>query len=372
MIPALTEIAEFWTTDHRYALALDLLTVLSVGTPALVRALGVPYRRAVPWVVGISVLLAVVSVATGLFNGGTDESFTTPRYLSVLLAGHNPYVVPLVFTIHQVQGIPGNLVTLPSSTTFIYLPLMLFISAPGLSGPGFSLLMVGAWLLSLYLLRGEEWSLLIWGSPVVALWAANGFNDFAPLALLTFSFGVTEHPRIGRGLQFLALGLKQFAPFVVGIYYVARRRFVDLGITLLVTFLYLVPFLLWGPATSVLCSALLLHGCPVPPQFPQGFFLHWNYYLWPVWAVALFGPRLRRWAGSSEGAPYYRARRHGIQGIGELPAMLGAYAVAWWDGVAHRPSSHALGSDLPPEGSRPATGPRELQSPGDGPPDHGP
>ncbi len=362
MMSSAAALVAFLQTGSRYAYLLDAATLVSLAVPAMVRRLGVPYRRAAPWIVGASVVLALVSVGTGLFNGGTDEPFTTPRYLSVLLAGHNPYVAPLVFSFTQVQGIPGHLVLLHSSTTFIYLPLTLLLSAPGLSGTGFGLLMVAAWGVSLYLLRDEPWSLLVWGSPVVAVWAANGFNDFAPLALLTFAFVVAARPRTGRALQFLALGMKQFAPAVVAVYYIARRRWASVGVTAGVTVLYLVPFLLWGPADQVFCAAFLipLRGCPIPNQFPGGLVLHWNYYLWPVWGIALFGPRLVRWAASPEGAPYYRAARSRstARGAWEPWRLARAYLSAWWAGFAPpAPASDPSAPPVGPGGSGGRTGP---------------
>ncbi|MHB1435234.1 MAG: hypothetical protein ACYCPN_05080 [Thermoplasmata archaeon] len=352
MIPALAGVVAFLETGQRYAYLLDGATLVALGIPAIVRRWGVSYRAAARWIVAVSVGLALVSVATGLFNGGTDEAFTTPRYLSVLLAGHNPYVAPLVFTFSQTQGIPGHVVQLHSSTTFIYLPLTLLLTGPGLSGTGFSLGMVAAWGASVYLLRHEPWSLLVWGSPVVAVWAANGFNDFAPLALLTFAFVVAARPRTGRALELLALGMKQFAPFVVAVYYFARRRWVAVGVSAAVTVLYLVPFLLWGPVEPVVCAAFLipLRGCPIPSQFPGGLVLHWNYYLWPVWAIALFGPRLVRWAASPEGAPYYRAARAGSRaGWAREPRLLArAYWAAWWAGFA--PPAAVASPPTPPAG----------------------
>jgi len=343
----------FLQTGNRYVYLLDAATLVALAIPAMVRRFGIPLRTAAPWIVGASAVLALVSVATGLFNGGTDEPFTTPRYLSVLLAGHNPYVAPLVFSFTQVQGIPGHVVLLHSSTTFIYLPLTLLLTAPGLSGTGFGLLMVAAWGVSVYLLRHEPWSLLVWGSPVVAVWAANGFNDFAPLVLLTFGFVVADRPRTGRVLQGLALGMKQFAPAVVAIYYVARRRWAAVGVTAAVTVLYLLPFLLWGPADQVLCAAFLipLKGCPIPDQFPGGLVLHWNYYLWPVWAIALFGPRLVRWAASPEGAPYYRAVRSRARARwAREPRLLArAYLAAWRAGFA--PTTDPPAPSVGPEGS---------------------
>lgn len=360
MIPSADALVAFLQTGDRYAYLLDAATLLSLAIPAMVRRLGISYRTAARWLVCASAVLALVSGATGLFNGGTDEPFTTPRYLSVLLAGHNPYVAPLVFTFSQTQGIPGHVVLLHSSTTFIYLPLTLLLSAPGLSGAGFGLLMVAAWGVSVYLLRHEPWSLLVWGSPVVAVWAANGFNDFAPIALLTFAFVVAARPRTGRALEWLALGMKQFAPAVVAVYYVARRRWAAVGVTAAVTVLYLVPFLLWGPANKVLCAAFLipLHGCPIPDQFPGGLVLHWNYYLWPVWAIALFGPRLARWATSPEGAPYYRdARRRSRAGWAREPRLLvRAYLSAWRAGFA--PPDRASEPPGPP-GGRGSPGGRE-------------
>ncbi len=353
MSPGFNAVLAFLETGTRYAYLLDAATLVSLAIPTFVRRLGVAYATAARWIVAASILLALVSVSTGLFNGGTDEPFTTPRYLSVLLAGHNPYATALVFSFSQTQGIPGHVILLHSSTTFIYLPLTLFLTAPGLPGVGFGLLMVAAWGASLYLLRHEPWSLLVWGSPVVAVWAANGFNDFAPLALLTFAFVVAARPRAGRTLEFLALGMKQFAPFVVAIYYLARRRWTAVAVTGAVTGLFLVPFLLWGPVDPVVCAAFLipLQGCPIPNQFPGALFLHWNYYLWPVWGVALFGPRLVRWAASSEGAPYYRAARaRSRAGWAREPRLLvRAYGEAWRAGFA--PPARSAGPPTPPVGS---------------------
>ncbi len=350
-----------FVVDLRYRLWLDALALSAFAVPTLVRRLARSYASAVPYVVSVSAALGVVSIATGLFNGGTDEPFAIPRYVTVLAAGHNPYVVPLVFDYRVVQFLPGTVVPLHSTTTFVYLPLSMFLQIPFTGAVGYESLTLFAWAATVYLLRHDRWSVLVFGSPVIALLAANGFNDLLPIALLTYALSPRAPPRRRTAAEIVAYGTKQFAPIVMGIYYLARRRWLALAGVALVTVAFVVPFLIWGPWPLVACVAFLIPmaSCPASEPLPAALYLHWNYYLWPVWLGALFGPRLYRWARSPEGLPYLLRARQTVRRVVaerhrrsfDLLALVWAYASAWGHGF--RPGS---AGPVPSESLGPATG----------------
>ena len=235
--------------------------------------------------VGFGLVLALASVVLG--NGMTDEWATTPRYAYTLLAGRDFYTTTTKFT--YVQVLPFlQYSTRVSNTYDNYLPLLTFLQIPGLDYRYFS---IGCWLLMVYLVRKDFFAALTLGQPLVALYAANGFNDFVVLLLLTLAF-VGYEGRRSRVAQVLALGAKQFANVFVFLYYVIKRDARGMVLTVVVTLAFLLPFLVWNWSATI-CNAGLAAGDPAclarGGYFGIGEFLnHANYWLWPLWATALY------------------------------------------------------------------------------------
>lgn len=235
--------------------------------------------------VGLGLLLAIASVVLG--NGMTDEWATTPRYARTLLAGHDFYTTPTKFT--YVQVLPFLQYSTRVSVTYDnYLPLLTFLQVPGLDYRYFS---IGCWLVMVYLVRKDFFAAFTLGQPLVALYAANGFNDLVVLLLLTLAF-VGFEGRKSRLAQLLALGAKQFANVFVFLYYLVKRDLRGMALTVLGTLAFLLPFLVWD-WSATLCNAGLAAGDPSclvrGGYFSIGEFLdHANYWLWPLWAAALY------------------------------------------------------------------------------------
>jgi hypothetical protein len=240
-----------------------------------------------------------VSIATGLANNTTDEPFTMWGYLSVLLSGKDPYTAPalITFTAHTL-GIHSQ----PISADFhyVYLPLLLFFQVPGTGATGYKAMCLGCWAGIVYLVRRDRFAALCLVSPVVALVAANGFTDLPVLLLMTVSLrgakGVTA-----RVAEYVTYAMKQFANVFWFALYVVRRDVVRAVMVIVVTVVLCAPFILWHP-TGIWCEALtfsLSPGCASAPNSSghlSGLYLHWNYYLWVLWVVALYEKELRRWA----------------------------------------------------------------------------
>jgi hypothetical protein len=328
------------TARSAFSIVLDLLALASFLIPTLVRRADVSYARALPYVAAFSLALGAFSIATGVFNNGTDEPYAAAYWLSVLLHGHNPYVYHLTITYTQYQLFPPpEFQTLSPTTTFVYMPLAAFLAVPG-GGTGFKVFSLLLWAGTLYLVRKERWTALVWGSPVLALMAANGFNDTVAILLLTVGLLRPGSLATSKAAEYVSFGMKQFAPYIMGVYYLARRQWLMIGVTLGVTLLILLPFILWGPAFDVLCTAFVvvpLHSCPASYPLPMAAYVHWNYYFWPVWLGALFLPRLSRWARSEVGLPHYAwaARRLGPEGAGRggnlrLTVTFALAYVHWW------------------------------------------
>jgi len=237
--------------------------------------------------IGASAALGILSIVTGLDNL-TDE-WNTPRYVSLLLQGQDWYSVPLLFEYIKMG-------TLVREYTFnVYLPLLPFVQVPyvWLDYRWFTL---SVWGLMVYAVRGRYYTSIALGGQYPALMAANGFNDLVPLLFLTLAF-VTLTGRRARVAEVLSLGMKQFANAFVFLYYVVRRDWRRAGVTILVSVLFLVPFLLWD-WKSAICTPIL----DMPPdcQNSQNLTVNMihtdiNFGLWPVWIVAVFYPTLLAW-----------------------------------------------------------------------------
>ena len=345
-----------------FFIALDLLALASFLVPTLIRRANVAYGKALPYVAAFSLALGIFSIGTGIFNNGTDEPYAAAYWLSVLLNGHNPYVYHLTITYTQFQLFPPpELRTLSPTTTFVYLPLAAFLVIPG-GGTGFKAFSLLLWAGTLYLVRRERWTALVWGSPVIALMAANGFNDTVAILLLTVALVRPGPLATSKAAEYVSFGMKQFAPYLMGVYYLARRQWLNIGITLGVTLLILLPFLLWGPAFDVLCTAFVvvpLHSCPASYPLPGAAYVHWNYYFWPVWLGAIFLPRLYRWVRSEVGRPHYawaagwvRPERTGHGGHLRLTIAFALAYLHWWFRPHYASAEGKAGGDA--DASRPS------------------
>ncbi|MCI4345592.1 MAG: hypothetical protein L3K07_02385, partial [Thermoplasmata archaeon] len=241
-------------------------------------------------------------LATGIFGGSTDEPFTTPRYAGLILSGKNPYTTQLVFTYTQCSGPTSSALVAcapyTSHSYFVYLPLLPFLALPWVAYTATTTL---CWIGLLYLVRGRPWALLVLGGPYPALLAANGYNDFPALLLLTLAFvGLSGVP--ARVAEWLSLGVKQFANVLVAGYYLWRRDLRNLLLTLAVSVLWLLPFVYPSPV-SVVCTVALHSG----PRCSEGstfdFFTHINYWVWLLWGLAIFPVvGARAWAWLRAGA----------------------------------------------------------------------
>jgi putative flippase GtrA len=232
--------------------------------------------------VGISMTLAVVSVLSGRWNGLTDEPYGMPGFLRLW---PNLYGSPLQITYYQYGAGPFGI-----NSYYVYLPLLLFVQVPGLD---YRWVAVAAWALTVFFVRKIPASALLLGAPWVALLAASGFNDFIPLAALTGTFVVLSSWR-SRLAEAFSLGLKQFANVIVVVYHLWHRRWKDALLATAITAAILAPFAYLDPM-GVWCHAILLGpvGCSGSGGFSSvgATVSHVNYFLWPAWVIAVFGPR---------------------------------------------------------------------------------
>jgi len=275
---------------------------ITIGTfalvfPVVVRRLGVPRRESfVRFLLFTGLAFAVISVLTGWGNGLTDEPFTTPRFVTLLWAHQDPYVVPLVFNYVQYGQ------TIHSYSIYPYLPLLMFLQIPWVS---YKWVTLGCWVGMVYLVRKRFDAGVFLAQPYVVVMAASGYNDFPVLLLLTIAF-VGWYGRRQRWAQLLALGAKQFANVIVIGYYALRRDWKNLLVTLGVSAAFILPFVVWSGPT-VLCPTVVADRLSSCPNGGTAEYLL-NYALWPVWVLAVFYPtfvgktrasadggRLRRW-----------------------------------------------------------------------------
>jgi putative flippase GtrA len=249
-------------------------------------------RFLVLWV-GLGIALAVVSVVTGRWNGLTDEPYGTPAFAGLW---PNLYGRPLDLVYYQYGSGPYTI-----SSYNVYLPLLAFVQIPGLD---YRWVTVGAWLLMLWWVRRSGAAVTLLAAPWVALLAANGFNDFVPLAALTATFVALTGWR-SRVAEVVSLGLKQFANVVVVAYHLWHRRWRDALVAAAVTAAILAPFA-YLDAGGVFCHAILLGptGCSGSSSLSSASaaISHLNYLLWPTWLLAIFGVRYAVWVASAEGA----------------------------------------------------------------------
>lgn len=265
--------------------------------------------------VGAALLLALISALTGFYNGLTDEPYATPAFVQLL---PNLYGKPLELVYYQYGHGPLSL-----DDSYIYLPLLTFVQAPGLD---YRWVTLGAWALMVYLVRRNGPAVLLLGGPWVALVAANGFNDLVPLLFLTLMF-VTLQGWSARVAEVVSLGLKQFANAIVVVYYLWYRRWREALLAAVITIAFLVPFAVLD-FSGVLCHAVLLDPQPAcAGGYGAATVLetgsHLNYNVWLLWLLAVFGPayvaRLRGPEYAAEREELARAL-HGRPADGRVPA----------------------------------------------------
>jgi hypothetical protein len=271
------------------------LAVVVISYPLWLRPLGIERtHNFVGILVGFSAVLGAVSYLTGGANGLTDEAYTTPLYAGILLHGQNFYSVPLVVVYTQ-YGVHSTV-----STFYSYLPLLTFLQIPYLDYKVFSAL---CWLGIVWLVRKDFYAAAALAQPFVGLMAFNGFNDFAPLLLLTVAF-VGWEGRRQKWAQLVALGTKQFANVIVLLYHLARRDWGNALLVAAVTAAFLLPFLIWN-APATLCQAVL-YGVPSGCSGNGHLLLfHIDYGLWPLWCAAVFYAPFRTFLRSH---PVHRIR----------------------------------------------------------------
>jgi putative flippase GtrA len=276
--PALAVVTALWLYPSDFhGIGEIALGAFALMFPVMVRQIGVRRNvRFVYFLLGAGLAFAVISILTGAGNGLTDEPYTTPRYVDLLWAHRDPYVVPLVFTYQQYGQ------TLHSASVYLYLPLLMFFQVPGLDYKWFA---VGCWVLLVVLVRKRFHIAVALGQPYFAIVAASGYNDLVVLVFLTLAFVGLEGRR-QRWAEIVSLGLKQFANAIVLAYYIFRRDWKNTVVTAAVSAAFIAPFFLWsGPA--VICPAVFadrLPGCTTGGA--PSYLL--NYSTWVVWTVAVF------------------------------------------------------------------------------------
>lgn len=234
----------------------------------------------------------------------TDEDDYMSRALGDLVAGRNPYA-----TAHGgdvlVEYPWGTTWRDHWETTYPYLPALAFLQIPGLDYRWTSLLAYG---LLLGALRERPGGFLAFGNPLVMVLAASGFNDFVALALLAWGLR-------GRGLAYRALAAasKQLVLPLLLLDAALRRDWRPAAFAIGIAALATLPFVLADPA-AFWHSAVSQHAAKVPKL---GKFL--NYWLYPLFAVAVLVPDARRQrAGPADALP----TRQGSQDVAiVLPAL---------------------------------------------------
>jgi hypothetical protein len=235
-----------------------------------------------------SITVATVSIVTGWGNGMTDEPYAMPIFIQPILHGQNPYTTPIYLTYNQY----GTIYHI-GPTTYIYLPLLMFLQPFYGGGTGYKVFAVATWAAIIYLVRKDAFAVVAIGQPYMALLAASGFNDFPVLLLLTVAF-VGINGKRQQWAKYIALGCKQFANVLVVGYYAIQRDWRNLTIAVAVSLAWVLPFLLWNPSAFI-CDAVLLSPSGCAGASGSGVLLHLNYWAWPVWVLAVFFLPLRQY-----------------------------------------------------------------------------
>jgi hypothetical protein len=253
-----------------------LTLVVAVGLRRIARV--VPW--AIPLLIGIGGVVAVVSVLTGVLNGLSDEPYSTPAYASL---GWSLYSHPVVFTYVQYGK------TFVENSYDVYLPLLTFVQVPGLD---YRWVSVAAWGGAIYLLRKRPIAVAGFATTWVPLLAANGQNDFVPLFALTLAL-VVQVGRFGWAAEALALALKQFANLVVVFYHLFRREYLRALASIAITAAILAPFVYLN-ATGVWCHVIVGDpGTGCTGHSWTFFVFKRNYWLYPTWVAVVFYDPIR-------------------------------------------------------------------------------
>lgn len=323
-LPAFALITLLWLhagrTDAFGHLALG---AFALAFPVMVRRLRIPRGTGfVDFLLAVGFAFAIISILTGWANGLTDEPFTTPRFTSFVLAGHDPYTTQMVFDYTQYGKV------LPSQSYYLYLPLLMFLQVPGLD---YKWLSLACWALTVLLLRRRFDAAVLMAQPYAMLVAASGYNDPVVLLLLTAGFAGVGGRR-QKWAEYLSLGCKQFANAFVIVYYAVQRDWRNLLGTAVVSAAFLAPFYVWG-GPAIICPAVFadrLPGCT--HGFGAGILL--NYPLWALWLVALFftaaWSRIRAWLDRHRVHDRLRGTGVDMAGIDRWPSVLvvGASAIS--------------------------------------------
>lgn len=313
-VPLFVVITALWKAFGTFGSTGNItIGAFAIAFPVVVRRLGVPRRESfVRFLLVAGLVFGVVSILTSWGNGLTDEPFTTPRFVSMLWAHQDPYVVPLVFNYVQYG------VTIQSKSIYPYLPLLMFLQVPGLDYKWFAL---ACWVGMVLLVRKKFDAGILLAQPYVAVMAASGYNDFPVLLLLTVAF-VGAAGRRQRWAQLLALGAKQFANAIVLAYYLVRRDWKNVLVTIGVSAAFILPFVIWSGPT-VLCPTVFANRLASCPSGGTAQYLL-NYAVWPVWVLAIFYPAAlaaTRWSAQrGRLARLLAGRRFSIDDLLPIPA----------------------------------------------------
>ena len=285
IVGLLASVPVFFEVDPGLFLSPFVPPLATLLVPYLVATYRLNHRETIrALLLGGSAALAIFSISTGYVNWLTDE-WNTPQYVSLLLGGRNWYNTPLQF-----QYVKWG--TLVRATSWnVYLPLLPFVQVPyvWLDYRWFTLLL---WGIMINAVRKRYYTSIALGGQYPAIMAANGFNDVVPLLFLTLGLVTFSGPR-ARVAKFLVLGMKQFANTFLFFYHLLRRDWREAGLTLLVSVLFLLPFLAWD-WKSAICTPILdmPPNCQSSQAVIDSLYVRINYGQWPVWVVAVFYPTL--------------------------------------------------------------------------------
>ena len=289
----------FGIVTWAFSVIWGIATLSSVALVFAVRRSGIDWQVELRTIFLIGLGLGLISIFTGIGNNATDEPYAIGGampyaiggYLGEFLRGQDPYAthLQLYYTVHVLHIWSNNV---SSGSYYTYLPLGLFFQVPGTGPVGFELLCLGTWAGIVYVVRKDEFAAISLSSPVVALLAANGFTDLPVLFLMTLSLrGWTG--RKAKAVEYFSYGMKQFANVFWFVYYLLKKQWLNLGLVVGVTFIIVLPFLLWDPL-GIGCQALTFSigpwcaGQPNSARQISDLYSHWNYYLWILWVYVLF------------------------------------------------------------------------------------
>lgn len=214
----------------------------------------------------------------------TDEDEYMPHALADLLAGRNPYE-----TTHAQSGVierPWGDQPYSWETAYPYLPMLLLLQVPGIDFRWTALFAYGALLVAL---RDTRWGFWAFANPMGVWFAASGFNDFAPLALLAWSRHVPW-------LAWIAAASKQFILPLLAVEAILTREWRKLAGAVMFTAAICLPFVLWGPAAFVGgVAGAHLNKAP-------DWWSYWNYWLYLVYLVTVIAPARKGYGGTPHDA----------------------------------------------------------------------